>query len=75
MTHGTRPCVEATSAPSTPTISCLGDLDANGAVDAADLGMLLAAWGTNETIADLDNDGVVGTSDLAALFAAWGGCA
>ena len=48
-----------------------GDLDGDGRVDAADLALLLAAWGSGECIADLDLDGVVGPADLAGLLAAW----
>lgn len=52
---------------------CLADLDANGTVDAADLAVLLGAWGTSDP-ADFDSDGIVGGSDLAILLGAWGGC-
>ncbi|MFO0875155.1 MAG: immunoglobulin domain-containing protein [Phycisphaerales bacterium] len=45
----TNDCGEATTTAAMLTISCLGDLDANGAIDATDLGMLLAAWGTTDT--------------------------
>ncbi len=48
------------------------DLDASGVVDAADLAILLAAWGTMGSPADIDGDGVVGAGDLAFLLAAWG---
>ncbi len=50
----------------------VGDLDGDGAVGAADLAALLAAWGACDgCAADLDGDGVVGASDLAVLLAAW----
>lgn len=48
----------------------LGDLDGDGVVDAADLGILLGAWGTDDRY-DLDGDGAVGASDLAILLGAW----
>lgn len=49
------------------------DLDHSGEVDAADLTLLLAAWGDcRGCAADLDQDGVVGGGDLARLLAAWG---
>jgi hypothetical protein len=51
---------------------CLGDLDGNGTVDAADLGALLSAWG--QTGGDLDADGTTNASDLAALLGNWGAC-
>ena len=53
-----------TSAPPCP------DLNADGFVDAADLAILLAAWGTPGP-GDLDGDGIVGATDLSALLAAW----
>ena len=48
------------------------DLDGNGVVDGADLGTLLAAWGTSGGASDLDLNGTVGQGDLAVLLAAWG---
>lgn len=48
-----------------------GDLDASGAVDAADLASMLAAWGASASSADLDLDGTVGAADLAMLLGAW----
>ncbi len=53
---------------------CTGDIDGNGAVDAADLSALLGAWGTASTTADLNGDGVVNAADLAAVLGAWGVC-
>ena len=54
---------------------CLGDLNWDGNVDAADLAELLAAWGSNPGHpADFDGDGVVDSADLAELLAAWGTC-
>lgn len=53
----------------TPIVA--GDLDGNGRVDGADLGMLLAAWGSADATADLDGDGTVGGNDLGMLLAAW----
>jgi len=45
------------------------DLNNDGCVDGADLGILLAAWGT--PLADLDSDGDTGAGDLGVLLAAW----
>ncbi len=45
------------------------DLTGENIVDAADLAILLAAWGTPG--ADLNNDGTTDSSDLAILLAAW----
>lgn len=49
------------------------DLDGNGIVDAADLSLLLGAWGPTDGVdaADLDGDGTVGAADLATLLGAW----
>lgn len=52
---------------------CVGDLDANGHVDGADLGALLAEWGGGGA-ADLDGDGVVGGADLGLVLGHWGAC-
>lgn len=48
------------------------DLNLDGAVDSADLGLLLTSWGSAEPVGDLNGDGVVGTADLGLLLAAWG---
>ena len=48
-----------------------GDINADGFVNAADLGALLAAWGTVGGTADLNGDGLVGAQDLSILLAAW----
>lgn len=47
------------------------DLDGDGKVGGADLGLLLAAWGSSDPAADLDHDGVVAGGDLGLLLAAW----
>ena len=50
------------------------DLDGDGDVDGADLGLLLAAWGpcAAPCPADLDGDGAVGGADVGLLLASWG---
>ncbi len=48
-----------------------GDLDGDGVVGGADLGILLQNWGTAGP-ADLDADGVVGGADLGILLQNWG---
>jgi len=53
---------------------CPADLNFDGEVDGADLGLLLAAWGTADPCADLSGDGVVSGADLGLLLAAFGGC-
>lgn len=54
---------------------CPEDLDDNGVVDGADLGLLLARWETDDPRADLDEDGRVDSTDLGLLLRAWGACA
>lgn len=53
-------------APSDPA-----DLNGDGVVDGADLGILLSAWG-QEGPGDLNGDGTVDGADLGLLLAAWG---
>ncbi|MHC4977064.1 MAG: hypothetical protein ACYTF7_10740, partial [Planctomycetota bacterium] len=48
------------------------DLNGDGTVDGADLGLLLAQWGAGTGSADLDSDGDVDGSDLGLLLARWG---
>ncbi|MDZ4830104.1 MAG: CHRD domain-containing protein [Phycisphaerae bacterium] len=48
----------------------LGDLNCDGAVDAADLAVLLGAWGTSGP-GDLNGDGTVDAADLALLLGSW----
>ncbi len=61
--------------PGTPP--CTGDLFTDGIVNGADLGILLAGWGTcgaGSCIADLNGDGQVDGADLGALLSSWGIC-
>lgn len=51
------------------TPAVLGDLDGDGGVGPADLGLLLAAWGTPD--ADLNEDGLTNGVDLGLLLSAW----
>lgn len=56
-------------------IVCTGSIDGNGVIDGADLGLLLASWGTNPgSPADLDGNGVVDSADLGILLGNWGPC-
>jgi hypothetical protein len=50
----------------------VADINCDGSVDATDLTILLAAWGTADPTADIDDNGVVDASDLTALLAGWG---
>ena len=54
--------------------SCTGDFDGNGVVGGGDLGLMLAAFGTNAPEFDLDGDNVIGGGDLGLLLSAWGLC-
>ncbi|MBL9148566.1 MAG: hypothetical protein JNM94_07720 [Phycisphaerae bacterium] len=57
-------------------VECAGDLTGDGLVDGADLGSILAAWGTSGGCpsADFDGDGTVDGADLSVVLAAWGAC-
>jgi hypothetical protein len=58
--------------------ACAGDLDANGVIDGADLGVMLSAWGSCGSAgctADVDGSGTVDGADLGILLSAWGPCA
>ncbi len=46
-----------------------GDLDCNGVVDGADLGVLLGCWGV--ACGDCNSDGYTDGSDLSVLLSAW----
>ena len=53
--------------------SCVGDLNGDGSVTGADLGILLGDWG-QATASDIDGNGVVDGADLGRLLGAWGPC-
>jgi len=57
-----------------PQAPALGDLNGDGRVDGADLGMLLGSWGpcAPGCPADLNGDGVVDGNDLGTLLGVWG---
>jgi hypothetical protein len=52
---------------------CFGDINLDGVVLGADLGLLLGNWGFSGT-GDLNNDGVVTGADLGLLLGVWGPC-
>jgi hypothetical protein len=53
---------------------CLGDLNGDATVDAADLAILLGEWGRKGPFGDLSYDTAVDAEDLALLLGAWGPC-
>ena len=57
--------IECVSAP-----DCPEDLNGDGGVTGADLGLLLAAWGTAG--GDLNGDGTTNGADIGLLLAAFG---
>jgi hypothetical protein len=52
---------------------CFGDLTGSGAVDGADLGLLLGNWG-QPGATDLNGSGTTDGADLGLLLGAWGPC-
>ena len=52
-----------------------GDINADGIVDAADLGVLIGVFGTDSIAGDLNGDGAVDTADLGLLIAEFGATA
>jgi hypothetical protein len=58
--------------PSAPP-SCFADINLDGIVNGADLGLLLGNWGATGT-GDLNNDGIVNGADLGLLLGAFGVC-
>lgn len=61
-----------------PPTPCLADLDGDGVVNSADLGLMLVAWGDcgkkGDCPADLDGNRRVDSADIGGLLAAWGAC-
>ncbi len=64
--------VKSLGSPST----CPGDLDYDGLVNGADIGLILANWGEVGWCVegDLDHDGVIGGGDIGSLLGMWGPC-
>ena len=50
----------------------IGDVNLDGVVDTADLGLLLGAFGSGHPAADLNADGIVDTADLGLLLGNFG---
>ena len=56
------------------TVFRTSDLNGDGVVSSADLGLMLADWGpvTKSPIADLNGDGLVNGADIGRLLDRWG---
>ena len=50
---------------------CPADLNCDGVVNGADLGILLGDWGQEGVPGDITGDGPVNGADLGILLAAW----
>lgn len=48
------------------------DINGDGIVDGADLGILLGEWNNNSGVGDLNGDGLVDGADLGILLGDWG---
>ena len=60
-----------------PPPACPADLNLDGVVNGADLGLMLGAWGpcpSTPCTADLNLDGVVNGADLGLMLGSWGPC-
>lgn len=55
----------------TPVPAIPADLNGDGVVNAADLGVMLAAWGSSLASADINDDGIVDGNDLGLLLSSW----
>jgi hypothetical protein len=55
---------------------CAGDLNLDGAVNGADLGLMLSSWGPCAATCTYDQnaDGVINGADLGLLLSSWGAC-
>ena len=54
---------------------CKGDLNFDGIIDGADLGLLISYWGIQtEEYVDLDGDGTINGADLGVFLGNWGLC-
>jgi hypothetical protein len=52
--------------------ACQGDVNGDGVVSGADLGVVLGVFGTNDSAADLNDDGIVSGADLGIVLGNWG---
>ncbi len=54
------------------TPECVGDINGDSVIDTADLGILIAKFGTTGTSPDVNNDGTVDTADLGIMISVFG---
>ena len=56
--------------------SCPADLDGNGIVNGADMGLFFVQWGEcpDNCAADFNGDGAVNGVDLGSFLKSWGPC-
>lgn len=72
VVSATNPATNQTGVLLLTPVAIPGDIDGDGAVDAADLAALLGAWGQCRGCgADVNEDGVVDAADLAILLGNW----
>ena len=57
----------------TPVVPCPADLNGDGQVNGADLGLVIGGWGQPGP-ADLNGDGTVDGADLGMVIGTWGPC-
>ncbi len=70
-----RSCISSDCASCPVTPACTGDINWDGAVNGADLGLMLSSWGSCPGCAeDLNYDGTVNGLDLGMLLGTWGSC-
>ena len=50
------------------SMACNADINGDGVIDTADLGLLIADFGSGAPASDINNDGVVDTADLGMLI-------
>lgn len=76
FSEGTSSSALSTSLQADGTPGCAGDLDDDGTVSAADIGLLLIAFGDCAGLcpADLDGDDSVTAADIGLLLLAFGDC-
>lgn len=53
---------------------CPGDINGDGIVDGADIGLLLVQWNTSDAAVDLNGDEVIDGADIGILLLHWGTC-